>query len=86
MSDEYPVQHSAHAWAFYHRRAKALEQPDSHILAYRCSKITPLYDSALESTRVYWRRRFGFSDAVAKDPRPLAIVSAETRDAQCLNT
>lgn len=36
--------------------------------------MTPLYDSCLLSTRVYWRSRLGCTPAEISDPRPLLEI------------
>lgn len=34
-------------------------------------------DSALATTREFWRRKAGFDEAVVLDPRPLAVIMRE---------
>lgn len=36
-----------------------------------------LVDSKLETTRIFWRKKLGFSDEIAHDPRPLMEVLKE---------
>lgn len=41
-------------------------------------QASQLVDSALESTRIFWRKKyFNASDAEARDPRPFHIVLSE---------
>ncbi len=47
-----------------------LFQHDSHVWAWNFRDCTPMVDSELETTRVFWRKRFyGASDEEAHDPR-----------------
>lgn len=38
---------------------------------------TTQVDSSLESTRIFWRERYGATPEQARDPRPFAEVLAE---------
>lgn len=50
------------------------------ILTHALRMAEQLVDSALPSTREFWRRKMGHPDPVVTDPRPLAVIVAELNE------
>jgi len=50
-------------------------QHDAHVWAFNYRRVTPLYDSYVPSTRIFWRLKLGATAEQAQDPRPFLETS-----------